>query len=148
MRVEDVGSLSPSGDLLAFIMAIIITVGVLSTFTDFNDSSDDDPDPVFIMNYLVSSDLLDEDDNNILEFPETEKIDTIFLSGLEDLNIMVLLEEPTRSMKFFVLKGKPVQNSTFVMERTLTNSWLIVLENGEGITPGRISISLLKEEWE
>ena len=144
MRIEDVGSLSPSGDLLAFLLAIVLTVSVLSTFYTPTAVVDHRDDPVSIINVLTASRLLDRDGDTLLEFPDEIDLNGSMLPVMDGLDILIKIYLGNDSICFTIRDGVCFIENNFSMNSTIIYSWVFPFEFEDLILPGRISFTFLE----
>lgn len=144
MRVEDVGSLSPSGDLLAFMLALIITVGVVSSFYTTENDVHDGCDPAFVFKHLIKWEALDQDGDGYLEQPDPARINGSYISSLVEHRLEVFLLSDNFTLFFKIEQGVAESYPENTVMESVIHSWVISFESDDLILPGRLSISCME----
>ncbi len=145
MRVEDVGSLSPAGDLLAFSLAIILTFGLISTLSS-SIHKEEGPFPFEqILRSVMDWEFLDPDNDGLLELPSntTFKESSRFIRS--DISFLVRIRTEGSDLSFSVIEGSPQTINEGFRVVSVTHSASVLIELDGVVQAGSLSICELGE---
>ncbi len=141
MRIEDVGSLSPSGDLLAFGIALALTVGLMGVLIIDDDRGSDDLPFSNWFDILKKSDLLDPDDDGLMGPFVGNITDTGRTIPVIEQDIYVELRSNDIDLTFILKDGTCFNGDLDYVIDSPIHSTLVLFE---GPFPGSISIGVVQ----
>jgi hypothetical protein len=142
MRIEDAGSFSPSGDLLAFGVALILTLSLVAYLVPHNESRKETYQVDTCFKILMKSEVLDPDrdgligpfENNLPRFPSNH---------LEiDFPIIVHLNSSNLSLSFIMDGNEVLPDIHAYQSVSPLHSTVILFEGPE---PGKITIGAVED---
>lgn len=139
MRVEDAGSLSPAGDLLAFSIALILTIGILLSF-EMRGSEEGPDDYRDEIKYLLESDLMDPDNDGYIDF-SSDFLNGSTLNILDDDDHIVTLEDNDSRITLFIIDGIISMDVTEFEITSPVRSVTVIFERGDDLSVGILSIA-------
>ncbi len=141
MRIEDVGSLSPSGDLLAFSIALALTIGLMGILVIDDDGESDDLPFSTWLNILKKSDLLDPDDDGLIGPLEGDISNTGRTIPVIEQDLYIELRSNDINLTFILKDGTCFYGDTDYVLDSPIHSTLVLFE---GPYPGSITIGIVE----
>jgi hypothetical protein len=143
MRVEDVGSLTIPGDLMAFSMAMILTIGAMSTLSITNESDERDDTFHEVLGSVLRWEILDPDNDGFLEVPTRNISGTDHMKIFNDLTLIIRFRSIHFDDVFLILNGVMIRNfDSSVRIISPVRTLVVVYEGFDSIFPGIILVSL------
>jgi hypothetical protein len=145
MKAGERGSISPAGDLIAFGVALAIVVGLSGILPlMFPDPSNDDGIEPEAISAFLSWSGWDRDGDGILEESSLEGLSDSPLTIPLDGSYRVTLSFGDRDLIFLFEDGR-ISTSSPAPDVSLTHSVSILVRVGDGIVPGTMTISEVRE---
>lgn len=139
MRIEDVGSSSPAADILAFFVAVIITMGALALLSP--DETEGKPFPFLtVVRELTDWTFLDEDRDGLLEMPSPGSFGNATPVGGGIPDILVHMKGEGSSIWFLVRSGIPSSGMLLWRNISAVHSFSVIIEDTDGPFAGTLSI--------
>ena len=144
MRVEDVGSLSPAGDLLAFSLALILTFGLISTLSSSIHKEEGSFPFEQTFRSILDWEFLDDDGDGLLELPSNSTYEESSKFIRSDLSFIVRMRTDGSDLSFSVIEGIPQTLNEDLRVVSVTHSISVLIEVDQIVQAGSLSICELE----
>jgi len=139
MRIEDVGSSSPAADIMAFFIAVIITMGALALLSP--DETEGEPFPFLtVVRDLTDWTFLDVDRDGLLEMPSPGSFGNATPMEGKIPDILVHMKGGGSSIWFLVRSGIPSSGMFLWRNISTVHSFPVIIEDADGPFAGTLSI--------
>jgi hypothetical protein len=141
MRIEDSGSLSPTGDLLAFGIALALTLGLAGVLFHENDDGIDEYPFEDWFDILIKSDLMDDDGDGLLTLLNGNITNLTLRGPVIHEHLRITETGNGFDISFLLTEGKVLSAETDHATISPLHSTVVLFEGNQ---PGKLTIGAVR----